>query len=133
MPAPVPEPIRGLIQYEFELGYSNDSILAGPYRVSRRTLQSMRATWRRYGTVFIPSESIGGCPRVMSDLHEQELLRYLDQRPMAYLDEMAYFLLDEYELAVSETTVWRTLRRLGWSRKLQRKITQECNTLLRSA
>lgn len=60
MAPPVPEPIRALIQYEFELGYNNDAILAGPYHVSSRTLQRMRRTWLDSGTVFIAKENPWG-------------------------------------------------------------------------
>ena len=50
---------------------------------------------------------------------------------MAYLDEMAFFLLDEYDVRVDEATVWRALTRLGWSRKKYRKIAKERNQELR--
>lgn len=133
MVAAVPAPIRALIQHEFELGYSVDAVAAGPYGVSLSTLRRMKKTWALYGTVFIPSENKGGRPRVISELLEHELLAYLEQRPMAYLDEMAYFLLDEHEVAVDEATVWRALHRLGWSRKLQRKVARERNQTLRNA
>ena len=133
MVAAVPAPIRSLIQHESELGYSVDAVAAGPYGVSLRTLQRMRKTWRLYGTMCIPSENKSGRPRSISELYEHQLVEYLGQRPMAYLDEMAYFLLDEYGLVVDEATVWRSLRRLGWSRKIQRKVARERNQTLRNA
>ena len=52
---------------------------------------------------------------------------------MAYLDEMAYFLLDEYGVAANEVAVWRCVHRLGWSRKLQRKVARERIQTLRNA
>ena len=114
-----------------ELGYTNDQIHAGPYGVSTRTLQRMRQNWKLYGTVYIPCEDFGGRPRALSELHEQELLGYLDKRPMAYLDEMMYFLLDEFGLRVVEVTIWNALHRLGWSRKIGRKVARERNHELR--
>ena len=122
MPPPVPEPIRALIQYEFELGYSNDAILAGPYHLSSRTLRRMRRTWLDSGSVFIAKENPGGRPRLINDFHEQQLLLYLEQRLMVYLDELSYFLLDEWELDADKVTVWRALHRLGWTRKTSRRI-----------
>lgn len=71
MPPPIPEPIRALIQEEFEQGYSKDVILAGPYRVSMRALQRMRSHWDQYGTVFIPNDSPGGRPGVISQHIEE--------------------------------------------------------------
>ena len=132
MPPPVPEPIHALVQYEFELGYSNDAILAGPYQVSLRTLQRMRRTWLDSGTVFVAKENCGGRPRLIDDFHGQQLLLYLEQRPMAYLDELSYFLLDEWELDVDDATVWRALHRLSWTRKASRKIARQRNQDLRN-
>ena len=84
--------------------------------------------------VYIPPpENLSGRPRVISDALQEELLIYLDSRPMAYLDEMAWFLWDEYELAVDESTIWRCLHRIGWSRKNMRKIAKQRNQDLRNA
>ena len=44
---------------------------------------------------------------------------------------MAFFLLDEFDVQVSEATVWRALTRLSWSRKKYRKIAKERNQELR--
>ena len=57
----IPEPIRAIIQYEFEFGWSNDTIVADPFNVSSRTLQKKRHSWNGFGTVFIPCEH--GCGR----------------------------------------------------------------------
>ena len=50
---------------------------------------------------------------------------------MAYCDEMAYFLFDEFYLRVDETTVLRALQPLGWSRKKYRKIARQRSEELR--
>jgi transposase len=129
---PTPEPIRAIIQYEMELGYSDDAITAGPYGVCLRTVQRMRRSFKQYGLVYIEPSDHGGRPQVLSDFYKAELLHYLEQRPSAYLDEMVYFLWDEYELQVDEATVFRALRRLRWSRKQNRKIAAQRNVQLRS-
>ena len=121
-----------MIQYEMELRYSDDAILAGGYNVSLRTVQRMRHSFRRYGLVYVPPTDLGGRPPTLNDQHTAELLIYLEQRPSAYLDEMAYFLFDEYELLVDEATVYRALKRLGWSRKVNRKVAAQRNIHLRS-
>ena len=114
------------------MGYTNDQIVAGPYNVSLRTVQRMRRTWKELDMVYIPFQSpYHGKPRIITDLLQEELLCYLDSRPMAYLHEMAWFLYDEFDVAVDETTIWRCLHRLGWSRKNMRKIAQQRNQTLR--
>lgn len=133
MPAPIPEPIRALIQEEFERGYSNDVILAGSYGVGMRTVQRMRSNWVKYGTVFIPTDNPGGRPRVLTQFYEEQLLNYLDERPMSFLDELVYMLFDDYDLIVDESTVWRALHRLGWSRKRMRRTASQRNAHLRDS
>ena len=106
--------------------------MAGPYEVKIRTLQNLRAKWLKYGTVFIP-DTPGGRPSVVPDLVEQELLVYLEQHPMAYVDEMVYFLFDEFDLTVDESTVWRHLPHLGWSHKKSKRKARQRNAQLRNS
>jgi hypothetical protein len=47
----------------------------------------------------------------------QGLFEFLNFRSTGYLDEMVYFLWDDYEVMVSEPTVQRVLARNKWSRK----------------
>ena len=132
MPPPTPEHIRAAIQHEMDLGYSDDAILAGGHEVSARTVRRMRQNYRRYGLVHVPSTDPGGRPVSLTAFHQTALLEYLQQRPTAYIDEMAYFLLDEFGLSVGEATIYRTLRRLRWSRKIGRKVAAQRNEELRS-
>ena len=88
MVPPIDPYTRAAIQRELELGFDNDTILLGSYDVSLRTLQRMRKSWRQYGEAYIPSEDRGGRPRALPQLLQEELLAYLEQRPLAYLDEI---------------------------------------------
>jgi hypothetical protein len=49
------------------------------------------------------------------------LFQYLWEKPTAYLDEMVDFLADQFLVEVSHRTVYRTLERVGWSRKVASK------------
>ena len=116
-----------------EAGFSNDAVLAGGYdNVSRRSVERMRHSFNRYGLVYVPVESPAGRHCILNDLHIAQLHKYLDQRPSAYLDEMVYFLSDEFDIQVSLPTVWRVLQRSGWSRKVQRRIAAQREVLLRN-
>ena len=99
-----------------------------------RALQKMRSHWVQYGIVFIPNDSSpGGRLRVISQYIEEQLLAYLEERPISYLDELVYMLFDEFDLAVDESTVWRALHRLGWSRKHMRRVASQRNAFLRNS
>jgi hypothetical protein len=49
------------------------------------------------------------------------LLQYLREKPTAYLDEMVEFLVEEFAVEISERTVFRTLERAKWTRKVASK------------
>lgn len=93
----------------------------------------MRFYWVQYGTVFIPNDSPGGRFRVISQFIEEQLLAYLEERLMSFLDELVYILFDEFDLVVDESTVWRALYRLGWSRKRIRRVVSQRNVFLRES
>ena len=42
---------------------------------------------------------------------------YLNERPSAYLDEIAWFFWDEYGVAISESALSRVFKRIYWTRK----------------
>jgi len=57
---------------------------------------------------------------------------HLLEMPDQYLDEMALFLWDEFEVRVTNSTISRTLRSIGWSRKTARRVAKEQNKDLRN-
>lgn len=125
--------VREAIRHEFELGYTNKQVRVR-HEVSGRTLRRMRSSWKRWSSVYIPFQSPHpGRDRILHDALQEELLIYLDQRPMAYLDEMAWFLYDEFNVTLDESTIHRALHRLGWSRKNMRKIARQRNQDPRNA
>jgi len=59
------------------------------------------------------------------------LLEYLEDRPTAYLDEMQFFLFDEFEIECDLSTVYRALQRQRWSRKVVKARAAERSEILR--
>ena len=47
----------------------------------------------------------------------QDIKVYLNERPTAYLDELSWFIWDEYEVVATESTISRALKKIKWSRK----------------
>ncbi len=66
-----------------------------------------------------------GRPRKLNRIHQQALLEYLEQRPTAFQDEMSWFLWDQFQLVVAESTISRALKRLGWNRKKAVRIARQ--------
>lgn len=73
----------------------------------------------------------GGRPRSITPLILEALCDYLLEKPDLYLDEMAEFLYDEFDVVVSTCTISRALRSHGWTKKVARRIAQEKNADLR--
>lgn len=77
----------------------------------------MRQNWEQFGEVVKLQLAAGRSKKKMCQLHNQALLEYLEERPTAYQDEMAWFLWDEFDLTVDESTILRALKQLVWNRK----------------
>jgi hypothetical protein len=59
------------------------------------------------------------------------LREYLLERPDRYLDEMAVFLWDEFDIRVTKSSISRALASIGWTKKAARSVAKERNADLR--
>ena len=87
MPPPLSDSLRTSIKVHFERKDSTEFIHKAT-GVNHRTLQRMRKNWTHYGDVVAPRFTVDHRPRKLTEHHEDELLKYLEERPTAYLDEM---------------------------------------------
>ena len=55
----------------------------------------------------------------------------LQERPFAYLDEISWFVYDEFDIQVSEDTIARMLNRHQWPRKQIKRVAAQRNEHLR--
>lgn len=76
--------------------------------ISVRQLRKMRRNWEEFWEVIRPHLA-SGRPKKLNRTHHHALLQYLEQRPTAFQDEMAWFLWDEFQLVVAESTISRAL------------------------
>jgi hypothetical protein len=59
------------------------------------------------------------------------LREYLLEKPELYLEEMAVFLWDEFDVFVSPSSISRALRSIYWSKKTAHRVAKERNPDLR--
>jgi transposase len=97
---------------------------------SKRSIITISNNLRMFGDVRAPLIP-GGRPRMITPFMLEALCEHLIEKSDLYLDEMADFLYDEFELLVSTYTVSRALRSQGWTKKIARRIAQERNADLR--
>ena len=99
-------------------------------RCSVRSVNAIRANLRAFGTTRAPMTKSGRLP-VVSPAAFEVLSNHLLHTPGAYLDEMVDLIQDQLDVTASTSTVSRTLRKNGWSKKVIRRIAQERNADLR--
>jgi transposase len=100
--------------------------------VSLRQMQKMKLNWTHFDDVISSRMFIDHRSRRLTKFHENELLKYIEQRSHAYLDEMIWFLWDEFEISLDEFTVSRALKRLQWNRKKMIRRSAQRNQALRN-
>ena len=97
---------------------------------STGAIKAISANLRRFGSTTAPP-SCGGRPRSMTPPMLDALRDHLLEKPSQYLDEMVIFLWDEFEVYVPKPTISRTLRSVGWPKKIARRVAEEQNADLR--
>jgi transposase len=95
---------------------------------SSGAVKAISANLRRFGSTTAPPNH-GGRPRSMTPPMLDALREHLE-RPDQFLDEMVIFLWDEFEAYITKSTISRTLRSIGWSKKA-RQVAKERNADLR--
>jgi transposase len=124
-----PHTIRSVVEH-IAAGDNNTEVSQAT-RVSRNAIRKMRLSLEYWGTPYAPRAVRLGRPRLLVEAHRLRLVEFLRGRPHAYLDEMAEFLYDEFDVEVSTSTIWRELERMRWSRKLATKRAREQSAALR--
>jgi GTP1/Obg family GTP-binding protein len=59
------------------------------------------------------------------------LYKHLEMHPHLYLDEMARFLFDEFDILVSTRSIRRALKSIKWTKKKMRRVANKQNADLR--
>jgi len=94
---------------------------------SLRTVVRIKANLIMFSVPYNPIELKKGRPRLLSDDIITHLRVYLFEKPTAYLDEVAWWLNDVFDIQLNISTLSRHLHRIGWSRKQAMKVAAERN------
>lgn len=90
-------------------------VVAARFKVSASGVRKLRAKVERTG--ILEPDVAPGRERLVRGKHERQLKKLLTQYPDATLNLLRELLADKTGLAVSETTMWRQLRRMGLTLK----------------
>lgn len=103
-----------------------DAQMAEVARCSTRSIKHIRSNLRCFGTTKAPPNG-GGRPRSITHPMLDALREYLVERPDQYLNEVAVFLWDEFGVLPALSTISRTLKSIGWSKKTSRRVAKGRN------
>lgn len=123
-----------------QVGLVRDMILSGEplstaqiaraANCSERSVSNIRSKLRLFGTARAPPNRVGRRRSITAPMLKA-LCEHLLEKPDLYLDEMVIFLWDEFEAAVTTSSIRRALVDSGWSKKVARQKAKECNADLR--
>jgi hypothetical protein len=104
--------------------------MAAAAACSDRAIRRNRTNLRCFGTTRAPRNRVGRRRRITSVMLDA-LCEHLIEKPGTYLDAMIVFLFDEFAILVTESSICRALKSIGWSKKKIRQIAGERNAELR--
>ena len=84
-----------------------------------------------YGSAYRPQFRPKGAPRKVCKAAEDSLLHYLNEQPWVLQKELVWFLWEEWDIHINQSTVSRLLKRLRWSSHSASRIGDGQNNELR--
>ena len=120
MPSKLTQQARDDIQLQLEAETHVDVIVSS-YRISSAQVYKMRDNLRAFGTVAPdPAQfQVQGRPRLVTPEAREGVLDFLlENGKLAYIDEVRFFLEEEYGIVVG----WETARRLVKSLEMTKKV-----------
>ncbi len=130
MPQALTQDLRDEIQFHLARGDSTTFIHKVTH-VTRQQINRMRKKHLHFSDVTSTFDTIDRS-RLLSEYHAQELLDFLSQRFIAYQNDMIWFLYDEFDIVVSQSTISRLLKEARYSRKIAQRVAAERDEKLRS-
>ena len=104
--------------------FSNNQIAAAAHTTDR-AIRRIRRNIRVFGQMSAPINK-PGMPAILRPQMVEALLDHLNEKPELYLEEMAWFIWDEFKEVVSTSTISRALAKAGWSKKQVRWLHRFC-------
>ena len=104
MPPPLSDTVRVKVQYWFDCGHDDDYVYDRT-DISRRQIRRMRRYWNRYEEVMKSNVRDGGRFVIFQNEHLNALLNFVVDKSSAYLNEMAWYLFDEFFIVCDEAII----------------------------
>lgn len=106
------------------------SQMAKVAQCSERSITNIRKNLRLFGSARSPPVSVGRQPSI-APIMLDALCDHLAEKPTLYVEEMAVFLWDEFNILPSSSSIKRALSQAGWTKKNSQQKAKEQNPQLR--
>lgn len=123
----IPESSRNRAAALIKLGTMPLHAIAADVGISNTTAHEIRTYIRLFGVPHNPYRLKPGPKRKITPEILFDLKHFLAEDPCAYLDEIAWYLYDTWDIAVSEPTISKVLKEEGYTWKKCRKAAAERN------
>ena len=107
---------RNLIVSMLEAGHFSDFAIAKAAHTTDRSIRSIRRNIRIFGQAAAPVNKPGHPADLTKEIIEA-LLHHLYEKPELYLEEMAWFIWDEFKVVTSISSISKALHEVRWSKK----------------
>ena len=128
----IPENVKFRIEAHLYIGASQQAISAVE-GVSRHTVSRIKKNLKLFGTRAHPVSNTAcrGRPQTIHPAACHGLRIFIEDKPWAYQEEMQYFLLDEFDIWMNQSTISRARKRMKINRKTLQNVAAERNQDLR--
>ena len=132
MPPPLPVTVKDRITEYIAAGAPKKEIMRIEH-VSRSSISRIKDNLLTWGSHTRPDaiKMKPGTKPIIEPVAREGLASYLRSKPWAYLEEMASFLLDDFEILASITTIWRALKEMKINQKAIHRVALERSQLCR--
>ena len=114
MPRPLSLALCGLIKTDIKNGLELE-IIKSKFRISDKKVRRMKKLYDETGEVYNTNKKKGsGRPLKLKVEHQQHLRQFLTDHPEAFLKDMCKFMYQEYGMELTESTLQRFCKRIGW-------------------
>jgi transposase len=120
-----------LIQHMIEDGGFQNQEIEDAASCTVRSVKAIRRNLRLFGSTTAPSNR-GGRPRSITPVMLESLLQHLGPDSDRYLEEMVAYFWKEFGVVTTKSSISRTLRSVGWSKKNIRRVAKERSSELRN-
>ncbi len=123
MPQALTQDLRDEIQFHLARGDST-AFIHKAIHVIIQQINRMRKKHLHFSDVTSTLDTIGRS-KILSEYHAQKLLDFLSQRLIVYQNDMIWFLYDEFDIVISQSTISRLLKQARYSRKIAQRVAVE--------